>query len=67
MTKDWMKIGICVYIAGKIAYLIVQHTGIDKGQIQHDLIYTFFTGVFATKIVDFAYSVVKNGNKSAGK
>ncbi len=56
--KDWIQIGIATYVAGIIAYLIVVHTGIKPGQIKPDLIYTFFTGVFATKIVDFAYKTI---------
>jgi hypothetical protein len=53
--KDWLQIGIAIYIASIIAYLVVEHTGIEAGQIKPEIVYTFFTGVFATKIVDFAY------------
>ncbi len=56
MGKDWMKIGVAVYVAGIIAYLIVKHTGMDEGQIKPADVYIFFSGVFATKIVDFAFS-----------
>ncbi len=57
MTRDWMKIGLCTYVAGIITYLVVEHTGLQESMIKPDLIYTFFTGVFATKIVDWAYSM----------
>jgi len=58
MQKDYLQIGIAVYMAGIIGYLVVAHTGIEAGQIKPDLIYTFFTGVFAAKIVDFAYKTI---------
>ncbi len=53
--KDWIQIGIALYVASIIAYLVVFKTGIEEGLIKPDIVYTFFTGVFATKIVDFAY------------
>ena len=59
MNRDWMQIGIAVYVAGMIAYLVVAHTGIDDGQIKPEIIYTAFLSIFATKIVDFIYNHVK--------
>jgi len=61
---DFMQIGIAVFVSGIITYLIVTHTGLEDGQIKPDMVYAFFTGIFATKIVDFIYkSVVRNANK----
>jgi hypothetical protein len=56
--KDWIQIGIACYVAGIIAYLVVTKTGTAEGMIKPDIVYTFFTGVFATKIVDFAYKAI---------
>ena len=54
-----MMWGIAIYICGIVAYLVVNHTGTEAGQIKPELIYTFFTGVFATKVVDFVYNGTK--------
>jgi len=44
---DWMQIGVAVFVAGMLAYLIV-----TEGDIEMTM---FFSGIFATKIVDFVY------------
>ncbi len=56
--KDWIQIGIAVYVAGMIAFLIVTHTGQAEGQIKPEIVYTAFISIFATKIVDFAYRAI---------
>lgn len=56
--KDWIQIGIAVYVAGIIAYLVVTHTGLKDGQIKPEIVYTAFLSIFATKIVDFAYKAI---------
>jgi hypothetical protein len=56
--KDWIQIGIAVYVAGIIAYLVVAHTGLKAGQIKPEIVYTAFLSIFATKIVDFAYKAI---------
>ena len=48
---DFMQIGVAVFVAGMLAYLIV--TEGDKETK------AFFAGIFATKIVDFVYKTVK--------
>lgn len=63
-TKDYMKIGIAVWIAGIITYLVVVHTGIKDGLIRPDLVYTAFLSIFATKIVDFVYDTIKKKTSS---
>ena len=60
MDKDWMKVGIAVYVGGMIGYLVVIHTGIQEGQIKPEIVYTAFLSIFATKIVDFIYKAIKN-------
>ncbi len=54
-----MKMGIAIYVAGIIAYLIVYHTGVSDGQIKPEIVYTAFLSIFATKIVDFVYTALK--------
>jgi hypothetical protein len=56
--KDWIQIGIACYVAGIIAYLVVEHTGLETGQIKPEIVYTAFLSIFATKIVDFAYKAI---------
>ena len=53
MNKDWMQIGIAVFVCGMLAYLVVMDG--DKEMKM------FFSGIFATKIVDFIYAI--RGNK----
>ena len=48
--KDWMQIGIATFVAGMLAYLVV--TDGDKEMKM------FFGGIFATKIVDFAFKAI---------
>jgi hypothetical protein len=50
MHKDWMQIGVAVYVAGMLGYLIV-----TKGDEKFIML---FSGIFATKIVDFAYKAI---------
>lgn len=50
--KDWMQIGIAVFVAGMLAYLVVMDG--DKEMKM------FFCGIFATKIVDFAFKAIVN-------
>jgi hypothetical protein len=57
--NDWMKIGIAVWIAGIITYLVVMHTGTGEGKIEPETVYVAFLAIFATKIVDFVYGKVK--------
>jgi heme/copper-type cytochrome/quinol oxidase subunit 2 len=63
MTKDWMQVGIFMFVAGMIAYLVVMHTGQGEGQVKADIVWTAFISIFATKIIDFAFKIksVKNG------
>lgn len=56
--KDWMQIGVAIFVAGMIAYLVVAHTGIKDGQIKPEIVYTAFVSIFATKIVDFAFKAI---------
>lgn len=53
MNKDWMQIGIAVYVSAMLSYLVVSN-GDEE-------IRAFFAGIFATKIVDFVYAIKKNG------
>ena len=63
MSKDWMQIGIAVFIGGMMAYLVVQHSGTGEGQIEPKIIWTALLSIFATKIVDFAYTLKKKSDK----
>jgi hypothetical protein len=49
MKRDWMQIGIAVFVAGMLAYLVIVDG--DKEMKM------FFCGIFATKIVDFAFKI----------
>ncbi len=49
MTKDWMQIGVFFFVAGMLGFLVI--TNGDKEMIM------FFGGIFATKIVDFAFKI----------
>ncbi len=51
MTRDWMQIGVAVYVAGMLGWLIVMNG--DEKYVM------LFSGIFATKIVDFAYNTWK--------
>lgn len=48
--KDWMQIGIAVFVSGMLAYLVIMDG--DKEMKM------FFCGIFATKIVDFAFKAI---------
>lgn len=62
--KDFMKLGIATFICGILAYLLVAHTGNEPGQIEPKIAWAFFSGVFATKIVDFVFSSIPKRMKS---
>lgn len=49
MSKDWMQIGVFIFVAGMLGFLVV--TDGDK-EAQ-----AFFGGIFATKVVDFAFKI----------
>ena len=53
--KDWMQIGVFLFVAGIIAFLVYEHTGTAEGQVEPKIVYTAFVSIFATKIVDFAF------------
>lgn len=50
MRIDWMQIGIAIFVAGMLGYLVV----IDDADKE---MRAFFCGIFATKIVAFAYKI----------
>ncbi len=54
--KDWMQIGIAVFVSGMLAYLVIMD-GDEEMKF-------FFSGIFATKIVDFIYkAATKNHDR----
>lgn len=61
--KDWMQIWIFFFVAGVIGFLIVKHTGIKPGQVKPEIVFTAFVSIFATKIVDFAYTTIKKNKE----
>ncbi len=63
LTKDYMQIGIFVFVAGIIAYLVVMHTGLKPGQVKADIVWTAFLSIFATKVVDFVFKIKSSNDK----
>lgn len=53
--KDWMQIGVFLFVAIIIGFLIYKHTGLKDGQIEPKIVFTAFLSIFATKVVDFAF------------
>lgn len=53
--KDWMQIGVFIFVAVIIAFLVYKHTGMKDGQIEPKIVFTAFLSIFATKVVDFAF------------
>lgn len=49
LTKDYMQIGVFLFVAGMLGFLVV--TDGDKEAK------AFFGGIFATKVVDFAFKI----------
>lgn len=58
MTKDWMQIGVFFFVGGMLGYLVVVD-GDEKMKM-------FFCGIFATKVVDFAFKI-KSKEKEINK
>ncbi len=55
ITRDWMQIGLCVFVSGMLGFLVI--TEGDKEMIM------FFAGLFGAKIIDFAFKIKSSVKK----
>lgn len=56
--RGYVRAGIIGWICLLISYIVVRYTGIQEGMIKPDVIWSFFTGVFITKMVDHYYNAM---------
>jgi hypothetical protein len=51
--RSYVRIGILVFFAGLISFVVIFHTGTQPGQIKADIIWSFATGVMVSKLIEF--------------